>query len=331
MNMMKTSLLSKSDVKSLLTMKDALESVRQSYMAYNQNKVTQPPIMSIDIPDHNGEVDIKASYSRKDEVICIKAAVGFWDNPKRYQLPTGLAFITLYDARNGLPLCIMDGTYITRYRTAAAGGVSAQVLARPDSRIVGVIGSGEQARMQVMALKEVLPIELVKVWSRSEKQRGHYKQEMEALLGITALACDTPEEAVNNVDVVVTTTPRKEPIVRNEWIQPGTHIIAIGADMEGKQEIEARIFARAKVVVDHLVECMKRGETQNPIRSNLIQQSDIHAEIGEILLSRKAGRVNHDEITLFDSTGMSIQDSIMACMIYKKATEMGMGTHFSFI
>ncbi|MED4727401.1 ornithine cyclodeaminase family protein [Aneurinibacillus migulanus] len=331
MHMMKTLLLSKSDVESLLTMKDALESVRQSYMAYNQNKVTQPPIMSIDVPHHNGEVDIKASYSYQDEVICVKAAVGFWDNPKRYQLPTGLAFITLYDARNGLPLCIMDGTHITRYRTGAAGGISAQVLARPDSRIVGVIGAGEQARMQVMALKEVLPIELIKVWSRSEEQSGHYKQEMEGLLGVTVLTCDTPEEAVNSADMVVTTTPSKEPIVRDEWIQPGTHIIAIGADMEGKQEIEARIFARAKVAVDHLTECMKRGETQNPIRSNLIQKSNIHAELGEILLGRKAGRVRHDEITLFDSTGMSIQDSTMACMIYKKATEMGIGSQFPFI
>jgi len=328
---METLLLKKSDVESLLTMKDAMESVRKSYMAYSQNKVTQPPIMSIDVPDHNGEIDIKASYSYKDEVICLKTAMGFWDNPKRYQLPTGLAFITLYDARNGFPLCMMDGTDITKYRTGAAGGISAQVLAKPDSRIVGVIGTGEQARMQMMALKEVLPIELVKVWSRSEEQRGYYRKEMEQLLEIPVLSCDMPEEAVNDADVVVTATPSKEPIVKDEWIQPGTHIVAIGADMEGKQEIEARIFTRAKIVVDHLTECMKRGETQHPMRSNLIQKSDIYAELGEVLLGRKAGRAHHDEITLFDSTGMSIQDNTLACMIYKKATEAGIRREFSFI
>ncbi|MEZ2658466.1 ornithine cyclodeaminase family protein [Aneurinibacillus aneurinilyticus] len=328
---MHTRVLSRIDVEKILTIQDTLTSVREAYMMFNQGKVVQPPIMSIDVPEYNGEVDIKAGYSPNKEIISVKTAGGFWNNPKQYNLPTGLAVISLYDAKSGFPVCIMDGTLITEYRTGAAGGVSAEVLARQDSSVVGVIGAGRQAQMQVVALKEILPIQTVKVWSRLKEQAIFYKKIMEELLGIEVLPCSSAKKAVVDSHIVVTTTPSKKPIVMNKWIKPGTHIIAMGADMQGKQELEEAIFTRAKIVVDSLQECIKRGETQSPIKLELIEKSDIHAEIGEILLGRKAGRVNDDEVTIFDSTGMSIQDITTAYMVYKKATEREIGSKIRLI
>lgn len=328
---MKTLVVKRDEVQTLLTMPKVMESVKQAYETFARNKVIQPPIVSIEVPEHNGEVDIKAGYSLPEQMIGVKTAGGFWDNPKLYQLPTGLALICLYDAKSGFPVCIMDGTLITAYRTGAAGGISAQVLARSNSSIAGVIGTGVQARMQIIALKEVLPITTIKVWGLSQEKMAMYKQEMESLLGVEVILCDNPKQAVVGSDVVLTTTPSKQKIVMNEWIAPGTHLIAIGADMEGKQELDPEVFSRAKVVVDNPSECIKRGETQHAIEQKWITASDIHAQIGEILLGVKSGRTNDDEITIFDATGMSIQDITTACMVYKSAMEKGIGNAISLI
>jgi ornithine cyclodeaminase/alanine dehydrogenase len=329
--MMKTLLLNQREVKQLLNMPDAIVAVEEAYKDFNRKMAIQPPIVSIEVPEYNGEMDLKMGYSKSTEIIAVKTAVGYWDNPERYHLPTLLATITLYDGKNGYPVCIMDGSLITGYRTGAAGGVSAKVLARKNSKTIGVIGAGNQARMQVIALKEVLPLETVKVWSPVREQQLKYKQDIESMLGIQVLLCDEPKDAVEGSDVIVTATPGKNPIVQDEWVSPGTHIIAIGADMKGKQELDPKIFSRAKIVVDNIQQCVLRGETQNPIKEGIITEKDIHAEIGEILLGTKVGRENNKEITIFDSTGMSIQDNMTACRIFKNAVQLGIGQKIELI
>ncbi|HWR30960.1 MAG TPA: ornithine cyclodeaminase family protein [Negativicutes bacterium] len=323
---MKTLLLNQHEISQLLPMDAAIAAVTEAYKAFNQNMVAQPPIVSIEIPEHNGEIDIKASYSKAIGVIAVKTAVGFWNNPQTYGLPTGLAVIILFDAKNGFPLCIMDGNLITSFRTGAAGGVSAKVLARENSEIVGVIGAGNQARMQVMALTRVVPVKTVKVWSPIAEERTAYRRDMEASLGLEIVTCEDPQSAVSGSDIVVTATPGRKPIVSAKWISPGTHIIAIGADMPGKQELDAKIFPRAKVVADSIQQCIERGETQNAIRSGSIVTENIYAEIGQILLGQKAGRENDQEITLFDSTGLSVQDIATAAKVYQQAVTAGYGT-----
>lgn len=328
---MKTLLLNQKEVKQILNMADTIAAVEEAYKDFNRKLVVQPPILSIEVPDYNGEMDLKAGYSKSTEMIAVKTAVGYWDNPKHYNLPTLLATITLYDGKSGYPVCIMDGSLITGYRTGAAGGVSAKVLARKNSEVVGVIGAGNQARMQVSALKEVLPIKTVKVWSPIGEDMLKYKQDIESMLGIQVILCDEPKEAVKSSDIIVTATSSKNSIVQDEWISPGTHIIAIGADMEGKQELDSKIFSHAKIVVDNIQQCVYCGETQNPIREGIITEKDLHGEIGEILLGTKLGRESNEEITIFDSTGMSIQDNITACMIFKNAIRLGVGQNIELI
>ncbi len=328
---LETLLLNESEVKSLLNIKDVIASVEDAYTAYCSGQVLQPDIISIELPEFHGEMDIKAGYSRSSGMISVKCASGFYRNQKSANLPNSMSTVLLFDGDTGFPRCVMNGGPITAYRTGAAGAVSAKLLARNDSSSVAVIGTGEQARMQVRALKEVVELKKIMVWGRSAGQVSAYRNEMETELRCQAEACDTPEEAVKKADIIVTATPGKAAIVRREWVRQGTHIIAVGADMEGKQELDPSLFAGAKLVVDNQSQCITRGETQNPLRQGVIRTEDIYCELGQILLGKKPGRENDKEITIFDTTGMAVQDNVTAVKIYKEALARRLGRYYDFI
>ncbi|MDM8534608.1 ornithine cyclodeaminase family protein, partial [Clostridiaceae bacterium HSG29] len=247
---MNTLLLSRKDVKQLLSMELAIESVKDAYKMFYHKQIEQPPIMSIDIKKHRGEMDIKSCYSLDNETISVKIASGYWNNPKNYSLPTMIAQIVIFDGKSGYPLCIMDGSLITGYRTGAAGGLSASLLARKSSKSIGVIGAGTQARMQVLAIKSVLDIEDVYVYSKDESQLKKYKEDIESSTDIHVHICYNAEDAVRRKDIIITTTPSTKAIVKKDWITNGMHIIAVGADMAGKQELESDIFKDARIFVD---------------------------------------------------------------------------------
>jgi len=328
---LKTLLLKKSEVMSQLNMNGVIASVEEGYRAYCSGQVIQPDILSIEIPEHNGEMDVKAGYSHSTRMISVKCASGFYDNQKKTDLPNSLSTVLLFDGSTGALLCIMDGSLITGYRTGAAGAVSAKLLARKGAKTVGVIGTGEQARMQIRALKAVVDIEKIQVWGRSADQLYLYCREMTTEIKCAVESCETPEAAVRDADILITTTPGKTPLIKKEWVRPGTHIVAVGADMEGKQELDAALFEGAKIVVDHRNQCMSRGETQNPLKQGVIKEEDIHCEIGQILLGQKPGRENNLEITIFDTTGMAVQDNVTAVQIYEQALALKLGTYYDFM
>ncbi|MEE9409421.1 MAG: ornithine cyclodeaminase family protein, partial [Candidatus Heimdallarchaeota archaeon] len=231
-----------------------------------------------------------------------------------------------------IPLAIMDGTYVTAYRTGAAGAVAADVLARKESEIIGVIGAGTQARMQILALKEIFSLKEVRVWDINSTARDLYSKEMSELLNITVEPVDNIKDAVTESDIVVTVTPSKKALVMKDWIKDGTHINSIGADAPGKQELDPRIVKMAdKVVVDSLDQCKVIGEIQHALRNGLINEKDIYAEIGQILIKEKKGRESKEEITLFDSTGLAAQDIAAANVVYKQAKERGIGSAVSLL
>lgn len=328
---METLILTRKEISRLLNMETAIGAAEEAYRIYGQEKLVQPPIISIDIPEHNGELDIKSCYSMTDDIISIKNASGYWSNTKDYNLPNLIASIILLDGKTGYPLCIMDGSMITGYRTGAAGGLSAKILGRKDSKTVGVIGAGNQARMQIRAIKEVLDIKTVKVWSHLNDGMDAYKRDIEQELDIQVEICETAESAVRNVDIIVTATPGRKAIVQDDWIKAGTHIIAVGADNKGKQELDTKIFRRARVFVDSKEQCLEIGETRNPIISGDITPDSIDAEISEVILNIKDGRTSKEEITIFDTTGMGIQDNTLAFKLYKNAIESGMGTKINLL
>jgi ornithine cyclodeaminase/alanine dehydrogenase len=324
-------ILSQDDVKSCLPMSKAIQAVQEAYIAFAKGRVKMPPVMHLDVSQYNGEIDIKSGYIEDLGLIGTKIASGFYENYK-LGLPPGIAVIILMDLKTSIPLAIMDGTYVTAYRTGAAGAVAARVLAKKESEIIGVIGAGTQARMQILALKEIFSLKEVRVWDINSTARDLYSKEMSELLNITVEPVDNIKDAVTESDIVVTVTPSKKALVMKDWIKEGTHINAIGADAPGKQELDPRIVKMAdKVVVDSLDQCKVIGEIQHALRNGLINEKDIYAEIGQILIKEKKGRESKEEITLFDSTGLAAQDIAAANVVYKQAKERGIGIAVSLL
>jgi ornithine cyclodeaminase/alanine dehydrogenase len=293
--------------------------------------VVQPPYVSIHLPHPRGEMDFKVGYYQSDEVISMKASSGgFINNPGVFGLPTGMGTIQLFDARTCALICVLDGSLITGFRTGAAGAVSVRALARKNAGKVTAIGTGNQARNQIRAIREIMKIEQIQAWDVSPEALAKYKQDIEAEFGIPVIVSNSEQEAVGQADILITTTRGKGSLVEASWVKPGTHIVAIGTDQRGKQELDPELFRNAKIVNDSIEQCTEKGETWCALNVNIISKSDIYAEIGEILLGKKPGRENDQEITIFDSTGMAIQDITTAYKVYLNAKENNIGTSFEF-
>jgi ornithine cyclodeaminase/alanine dehydrogenase len=185
--------------------------------------------------------------------------------------------------------------------------------------------------MQIRAIREVMTIETIHAWDHHPQSLARYKADIEREFDIPVVMARSKQDAVEQADILVTTTRGKGSLVEAAWVRPGTHIVAIGTDTVGKQELEPEVFRNAKVVVDSIAQCVEKGETWHPLNRKIISEGDIHAEIGEILLGKRPGRETDDEITIFDSTGMAIQDNTTSFRIYRNAVASNTGTPFEFI
>ncbi|APG87852.1 ornithine cyclodeaminase (plasmid) [Sinorhizobium americanum CCGM7] len=328
---MQTLLLKKDEVRRLIGMTEVIDAVEEAYKAFNSDQVEQPDYIGIDLPSPRGEIDFKLGYYKANEVISMKASSGgFLDNPTAHGVPNGMATIFLFDARSGALICVMDGSLILGLRTGASGAVSVKALARKDARKITSVGTGNQARMQIRAINEIMKIEEIHAWDNNRDTLFKYKTDIESEYGIPVIMANSKREAVEQADILITTTRGKGSLVEADWVKPGTHIVAIGTDQRGKQELDPELFRNAKLVVDSISQCTEKGETWHPLDRNIITRSDIHGEIGEVLLGRKPGRESDDEITIFDSTGMAIQDNTTASKIYQNAAANNVGTFFQF-
>jgi len=318
-------ILTQSEVGACLSMSEAIDAVKVAYSAFAKGRVQMPSVQHLDVHQHNGEVDIKSGFVEDFGLIGTKIASGFYDNQKK-RLPPGIAVIVLLDLETSMPLAIMDGTHITAYRTGAAGAVAASVLARKDSQKVGILGTGTQGRMQILALRELFDIQEVTAWDIDKDMAKRYKDQITKELGIDVKIVEHPEDVTRDADILVTVTPSRKALINVDSIQEGMHINAIGADGPGKQELDPRIMTRvSKIVVDSIEQCRRIGEIQHALSQSLIDESNIHAEIGEIINGDKPGRESENEITLFDSTGLSAQDIAAAKIVYEAAKEKGLG------
>jgi ornithine cyclodeaminase/alanine dehydrogenase len=328
---MKTRLINKEEVRQLLNMKDVIAAVEEAYKAFNSDQVVQPGYVSIHLPSPRGEIDFKAGYYKLDEVISMKASSGgFINNPKDFNLPTGMGVILLFDAKTCALVCIMDGSLITGFRTGAAGAVSVKALARKNAQKITSIGTGNQARNQIRAIHEIMKIGEIHGWDSNPDALTKYKIDIESEFGIPVIMANSKREAVEQADILITTTRGKGSLVEASWVKAGTHIVAIGTDQQGKQELDPELFRNAKIVNDSIEQCIEKGETWHPLNKKIITKDEIYGEIGEILLGKKPGRENDEEVTIFDSTGMAIQDVTTAFKIYQNAKENNVGSFFEF-
>jgi len=312
----KVILLGGCEIEELLSMAEALTAVETSLRLKAEGKVIMPPKLCLDLPEYKG--DFRAMPTYIDGVAGIKWVSVYPDNPS-HNLHSVVATIILCDPNTGYPLAIMDGIYITNIRTGAAGGIAVKYLARKNSTTIGIIGAGAQAKTQLMAINEILPgIEVVRVFDLHKNIARDYAKEMSEKLNINVRPVETIEEAAE-ADIVVTTTPSRKPIIRRQHIRPGTHINAIGADAKGKQEIEPDLLRSIKIIVDDIEQASYSGEINVPLSEGLMRVEDIYGTLGEILVGVKQGRTNDEEITVFDSTGLAIEDILCAKLVYEKA------------
>jgi len=318
--------LDRSEIEELLSMGEALKAVEHALRLSAEGKAIMPPKLYLNLPDYHG--DFRAMPAYIDGSAGLKW-VSVYPNNRRQNLPSVMATITLCDPKTGCPLAIMDGTYITSMRTGAAGGVAVKYLARKDSSVIGMVGAGMQAETQLLAISEVLPkIEEVKVFDQYRDASRRYAEKMGAKLNINIHPVETIE-AATEADIIVTTTPSTRPVVKREHIRPGTHINAIGADAKGKQELEVEVLRDAKIITDDIAQASHSGEINVPLAEGLIKLVHIYGTLGDVVANIKKGRENDEEITIFDSTGLAIEDIITAKLVFEKAKKRGISSRWS--
>ncbi|MEM2028452.1 MAG: alanine dehydrogenase [Candidatus Bathyarchaeia archaeon] len=326
--------MSDDEVKGLISMRDVMDAVELAFREKGLGRVQMPPKIYLFFSKYNGDLRAMPSYLEEMNIAAVKVVNVHPENKKRHGLPTVMAVIILVDPRSGFPLAIMSGTTITNMRTGAAGGIAAKYLARRNSRVVGLVGAGVQAKTQLAALLEVFgSFDEVRVWSRSEETKTRFREEATANYGhlCRVVAAKSIEDAVRGADIIVTTTPSRAPLVMDEWVQPGAHFNCIGADAPGKEELDPLILKRAKIVVDDWEQASHSGEINVPLSMGTISKGDVWAEIGEIVAGLKPGRISESEITVFVSTGLAIQDAVTANMVYKRASERGVGKRIKLV
>lgn len=292
---------------------DALAVVEEGFALLSRGEVTIAPIMGIEIPAHNGAMDAKTAYVRGWESFVVKISTRFFDNPSR-GLPSGNGLMAVIDSQTGQTRAVLlDNGYLTTVRTALAGALAARHLACHEVDTVGVIGAGSQARWQLRALRLVRDFRRVLVWSRDRRHRRDYADAMGRELEREVVAVDTPEQAVREAQVVVSTTPATSPLIEAAWLHPGLHVTAMGADAAHKNEIDPRLLAGVDVLACDLnSQCLVRGELHHAARAGLISGDHPATELGDIIDGNRPGRESADQTTICDLTGVGVQDTAIA-------------------
>ncbi len=317
--------LSEQDIRALVDRQSALEAVRSAFAALDRGLAIMPPPTELDIPAHHGEVHVKGAYLDGNSYFAFKVATGFYKNAD-LGLPITGGMSIAFESKTGLLAGILlDNGWLTEVRTGAAGALASQLLAVQNPQQAGIIGTGGQARHQLEALLEVRRPERILAYGRTRERAVEFQRDMRERCGIDVELVDEPRLAVEGSQIVITTTPARQPIVKNEWVQPGTHITAIGSDIPEKQELDAAILLRARVVADSLDQCLRSGEIHHAVATGSFRPESVYGELGEIASGRKKGREANDQITVADLTGVGIQDAAIANLAMERAIAAGAG------
>jgi len=316
--------LTQRDVARLIDLRTAIRITAQALRAAARGQTVMPPKLYLPLPGGN---DFRAmpAYLKYPAACGVKWVNVHARNPRR-GLPSVMAVIVINDPSTGVPLAVMDGLLITKLRTAASAAVAARALARPESRLVGLVGCGAQADAQLLALAEVFRLARIKVWGYLPREAERFCRRMRRLLrGVACEPAGSIERCVRQADLVVTLTPSRRPVLKASWLAPGVHINAIGADAPGKQELEPAVLRRATVVVDDRDQAVHAGEINVPVSRGQFAPRRIHATLGEVLIGRRPGRRSKMEWTVFDCTGLAIHDVALGHEVVRRARQRRLG------
>ena len=306
---------------------EAIDAVAKGFRMLSDQMVVMPPIMHIEIPEYEGDVDIKSAYVKGVDRFAVKIGAGFFQNYK-LGLPSSPAMMVAVSSKTGVTEAILlDNAYLTDVRTAAAGAVAASFLAPQVIDCAGVVGAGVQGRYQMKALKQVRDFRRLMVYDSNGDQVSQYVSQMSDELGIQVTAAGSVEELVAQSQCVVTCTPAKQPYIPKEFLHPGLHITAMGADLPEKRELYSNVFEAADVIAcDSRTQSFKQGELFNFVSDGVQINEDDILELGEIISGKRTGRTSPDQITVCDLSGTGVQDTMIADLSIKKAMEQKMGS-----
>ena len=328
----KTLILGRDDMMGLLTAAEYVQCVENAFRRHGEGRYYMEPKGHIVLDKYPGEWEVMPSYIEEPEAAACKWVSIREQNRAKFELPTVFSILIYTHPETGFPLAICDGSYHTLMRTGASAAVSAKWLARKDSKILAIVGAGDMAMGALRTCETLFDWREARIWSRSQATLDDFMaSEQPRYPALTIKPSTKLEDVVPGADVVVTITPARGPIVRDEWITAGTHIAAVGADKDGDQELEGAILQRARIFVDDIRQCRTDGEINVPLAQGLIAESDIAGEIGEVVAGKKPGRTSDSEITLFDSTGIALQDSATVPLEYERAVAAGVGVEKKMI
>jgi alanine dehydrogenase len=318
-------ILSRRQVFELLSLHDCIAAVEDAFRRHAEGRTLGPGVLGI--PAARGGFHIKAAgLLGPRSYFAAKTNANFPENPRRFGLPTIRGTVVLADAETGEPLAMMDSASVTALRTGAATAVAAKHLARADSRAATVVGCGAQGEIQLAAIAAVLPLERAWVLDTDQARAEGLAARARADLGLRVSVATDLRAALRGSDVCVTCTPSRRPLVFRGDVTAGTFVAAVGADSQGKQELEPALLASSTLVVDVLTQCAEIGELQHALAAGLMTRTDVHAELTDVVTGRRPGRTRDDEITIFDSSGTALQDVAAAVAVYDHALARGCGT-----
>ena len=322
-----TIILNSEDIKKCIQLNEGLiPIIEEAFKSLALGKTVMPPILRLDIEKYHGESDVKAAYIDGLDSYAIKVASGFFNNPK-LGIPSSNGLMILLDSQTGvLKTVLLDKGYLTDIRTAIAGAISAKYLSNTDATKAGVIGAGIQARLQLESLLLVRKINKAYIWARETDKANKFCEKLK-YLNINLEVCNLIEDVVKKSDIVITTTPSKSPLIKNDWLKKGLHITAMGSDAEQKNELEPLIIKSCDYYIpDSLSQTKILGELHHAINKNIVPSDKNYNELGNVILNPNLGRKNKDDITVCDLTGTGVQDTAIARHTFQIATELKLGT-----
>jgi alanine dehydrogenase len=324
-----TLLVARSDVERLLTLPECIDAVEEAFRLQGEGKIPATGLLGMKTRD--GGLHVKTAIMTTDKnYLVAKLNTNFPANRQRFERPTIQGVILLCDGENGRALALLDSIDITIKRTAAATAVAAKYLARKNSSVATVCGCGEQGHAQLRALSLVLPLTNAFAFDSNNQASTRFATELSRELNIDIRQAHDLSSAMAKSDVIVTCTTATRSFVRKQDVVPGTFIAAVGADDAHKQEIDPELTASAKVVGDNLDQICSIGDTHHAIAKRLMSREDVYGELSEVVAGQKPGRISNDEIIVFDSTGVAIEDAVAAVAVYEKARASNIGTYFEF-
>ena len=327
--MKETLLLTREDVKELLTLGDCIDAVGRAFSLAARGLIPKAGVLGFPAKDGGFHMKV-ASLAGEPGYFAAKLNGNFFRNRERFGMPNIQGLIVLCNLENGRPVAVMDSIEITILRTGAATGVAARELARPDASIVTICGCGNQGRVSLRALQSVMRIERLYLWDIDPQASANMAAEFGSTLAQTIEVVSDPRAGTRVSDVIVTCTPAKKPFLAPEDVRAGAFIAAVGADNEKKHEIFPALVAASTIVTDSTEQCAKIGDLHHAIEAGLATAGSVHSELGQILAGLRPGRTRDDEVVIFDSTGTALQDVAAAALVYERAVAAARGTPFTF-